>query len=678
MRGHRLRVPDLRPGSPPVVRWLRGEGIATAHSSRDRGATLILFALLVTVLFVITALVVDYGFVRANRQEDKSSADFAAAAGIRGLDDKTGRVNVWKGICTAVDFLRANDDQLSSLSAVDSAGNPVTPDPCANLPTPPVYCDGPADWRTYRGVADAGRIRVTVQNGYELAGSGFAEDADEYADDAGDDPCEHLAVIIEHREDPSFGGVAGASGYETTMRSVARLDRGLPDITAALILLERNDCRVLEVSGTGASVIVGGSEKRPGSIHSDSLGNGANCNSKIYELNGGTPPPRIISQRAPLAGPDGSFAPGEISAVALTGAPGAQPGNVSEGVAEVCAQQQLSDCGNPAVGLDPAPRDLVTRSIADVRYLPPLRSLRQRAQDRFAITTTAEATAAGYAAHPCNAPGPFTDPMVWIDCPTGNKTFDGAGKVFTAAVEEVVINGDVGISGSNQTMHMVSPKRVFIKGASADAVKIGSSNNLFVNDGGVSDGDGDGFVCPERYANDDQARTEFVVGNGRVSSTGGVFRLCQTTLFMMDSSGSDPCPLPTKVGTAPDGNTCQGNVSVAGGAKVDWTAPNLNNVTAPEPDELLLFEDLALWSETSGAGGSSWGVGGSGGLHLGGIFVTPNADPFTVTGGGAIDIEDAQFVTRKLRVTGGGVLFMRPQPKNALQIPPLKGFGLVR
>lgn len=659
------------------MRRPRSRRVTIARSSRERGATLILFALLITALFVITALVLDYGFVRANRQADKSSADFAAAAGIRGLDDNTGRVNVWKGICTAVDFLRANDEKLATLSAVDAAGNPVSPDPCAVPPT--VYCEGPGDWRTYTGIADSGRIRVTVQNGYELAGSAFAEDADEYAADAGDDPCEHLAVIVEQREDPYFGSIAGASGYTTTMRSVARLDRGLPDIAAALILLERNDCRVLEVSGTGASVVVGGSEKRPGSIHADSLGNGANCNSKIYELNGGTPPPRIISMRAPQPEADGSYAPGEISAVALTGAAGAESGNVTDGVSEVCAQQNATDCGNPSVGLSPAPRDLVTRSIADVRYLSPLRALRQRAQDRFAITTSAAATSAGYVTYPCDAPGPFTDPMVWINCPgPGNRTFYGDGKVFEAGVEEIVINGDFGFQGSNQTMHMVSPKRVFIKGVSQNAVTVGSSNNFLVNDGAVSDGDGDGFVCPERYANNDQARTEFVVGNGRVSSSGGVFRLCQTTLFMMDSAGGDPCPLPTTVGTAPDGNTCRGNVSVAGGAKVDWTAPNLNNVTAPEPDEFALFEDLALWSETSGAGGSSWSVGGSGGLYLGGIFVTPNADPFTVTGGGAIDIEDAQFVTRKLRVTGGGVLFMKPQPKNALQIPPLRGFGLIR
>lgn len=643
----------------------------------DRAATLILFALLVTVLFVITALVVDYGFVRQNRQEDKSATDFAAAAGIRGLDEGTGKVNVWGGICTAVDFLRVNEPELADLVAVDTNDQVLVPDPCESPPT--VHCDGQSDWRTYIGVADGARLRVTIQNGYDLSTSGFAEDGAEYAGDEGTDPCEHLAVIVEEREGAVFGGVAGASSYKTVMRTVARLDRGLPEITAALVLLEQHDCRVLEVSGTNASVVVAGSDVRPGAIHADTLADGANCNSKVFELNGNTPPPRIVARRAANPDTEGVYAPGEISAVALTSGAGGTLDDVTDGVDEVCAQEDAADCGNPSEGLDPSGRSLVTRSIADIRYLAPIRDLRTRALARFAISTADDAIDAGFEPYACNAAGPFTEPKVWIDCSyTGNKRFDGSGKTFTASVNEVVINGDIAMSGSGGTMHIVSPTQVYVRGYSANAITLGSDNNLLVNDGGVPDANADGFVCAERYGNDPSARAEFVVGRGRVTSSGGTFRLCQTTLYMMDSSGSDECPLPSTVGLPPDANTCQGNVEVAGSAKVDWTAPNVNNVSSPSPEELEEFEDLALWSETSGQGSSGWSIGGGGGLYLGGIFLAPNADPFTVNGGGAIDIDEAQFVTRKLRVTGNGVLFMQPQPKNSLQIPPLSGFRLIR
>lgn len=669
-------------------------------SGDERGATLVLFALLITALLVIVAFVIDYGMVRQNRQADKSAADFSVAAGIRSMDNGAGQVQPWKGICTARDYLLANTDELAGMTEayVDGLGDPVS-NPCAAPPTD-ICEDSPSpndSWGRLTGTADGGRIRVTIQSGYDLTSTSFAEDSGAYADDDGDGPCDHLAVIIEEREDAYFGGVAGASGYDTTVRSVARLVRGDPNITAALILLERNDCRALEVSGSGAWVVVSGAGKNPGAIHADSLGNGANCNDKIFSVNGSVPPPRIVSEQAVLPDADGDVAPGQISAVAMTSAAGADSTKVSDGLDRVCAKEVAADCGNPSTGLDPQGRDLVGRVVADEKYLQPITNLRGRAQTRFQITTAAEATAAGYTPYTCNAAGPFqvTAPAtkgVWIDCSTvGGKTFDAKGKTFGATLndKEIIINGDLTISGSGNSMHLASPSGLYVRGYSQNAVTMGS-NDFLINDGGLSDGDAggtaNGFVCDDSGELRTSARTEFVVGKGRISATGGVLRLCQTTVYLMDDAGgANGCPLPTSVtnpGLAPYGNDCQGNVSAAGSAKIDWTAPNQDNVNPPEESPIsgLLeqLEDLALWSETSGKGGSAWSVGGSGGLHLGGIFVTPNADPFTITGGGSIDIFDAQFVTRKLVAAGTGTLRMSPQPQNSLKIPPLSGFGLVR
>lgn len=642
-------------------------------SSDERGVTLVLVALLITALFVVTALVVDFGLVRQNRQADKSATDFAAAAGIRALDDATGQVRTWRGICAARDFLVANNEELSPLRPVDAAGNDV-PDPCAP-PAATVCGPSTASWGTFIGLADDGRLRVTIQNGYDLSTSGFAEDTDQYAGDPGDGPCDHLAVIIEEREDAYFGGVAGASGYDTTIRSVARLVQGTEgDTVAALVLLERNDCQALDVSGTDETIVrVEGNGVSPGVIHSDSLGNGANCNRTIFDVDGTVNQPRIFAGRAEMADPDtGLVAPGLISARSLSGEPGAVPAKTSLDTDWVCAQVDASDCLGTGGGSGPTARGLIGRSRVDVRYRQPILDLRQEAATRFAWNASA-ASAAGFETHACNtAITEFTAPRVFIEC-AGNQAFDGTGKTFAASVQEVVINGDVALSGA---LRLHSPDKVYIRGSSG-----GAGNTLSLSNGqALRVNDGDAPSCTDRHSAAPSARTKLVVGNGRISASGGLLRLCQTTLFMMDSSGGTPCPVPAFDGDQPRDNTCKGNVSVAGQTVVDWTAPNVKN----DPDDLptaadfAQLEDLALWSETSGSGGSAWSVVGGGGLHLSGVYFTPNANPLSIGGGGTIDIEEAQIITRKLNVAGGGVLAMQPEAHNSVLIPVLGGFTLVR
>jgi len=629
----------------------------------------VLVALLVTALFVIVALVIDMSIVRLNRQDDKSAADFAAAAGIRGLDDGSGYVKVWKGICTARDYLVANNDELAPLTPVDAGGNPIA-DPCSSPPN--TICGEPETWGTFTGLADGGRIKVIIKNGYDFATSGFAEDSGEYSADVGDGPCDNLAVIVQEREGAAFGGVAGASNYETTMRSVARLVQGTEgDVVAALVLLERHDCQVLDNSGTDDTIVqVEGSGISPGVIHSDSLGNGLNCNRTIFDVDGSTPVPRIVALRAESPDPEtGVHMSGLISAYSLSGAPGAVPENTSLGTHAVCAQVTAGDCNGSGGGSGPTARGLVGRVRVDQRYREAILDLRDEAVVRFAWDVPA-AEAAGFTSIACDDPGPeFTAPRIFIDC--GTRTFDGTGKRFAAGVNEVVIKGDVSVSGALQ---FVAPSKLYIRGISGNSVRLTNGTALRVNDGASAN-------CDDRFDAEPSARTELVVGEGRINASGGLLRLCQTTLFMMDGAlAAGSCPIPTVDGTAPGDNTCAGNVSVAGGSVVDWTAPNVKDDPDDLPDDtdFANFEDLALWSETSGAGGSAWSVAGSGGLFLSGIYFTPNANPFTLGGGGSINIREAQFITRKLNVVGGGLLAMRPEAHNSVLFPVLGGFTLVR
>lgn len=626
-------------------------------------------ALLVTTLFVIVALVVDLSLVRLNRQEDKSAADFAAAAGVRGLDDGSGYVKVWKGICAARDYLVANHDELAPLVPVDAAGTPIS-DPCAVPPN--TICGGPETWGTFTGLADGGRLKVIIKNGYDLAASGFAEDSAEYAGDLGDGPCDNLAVLLQEREGARFGGVAGASGYETTMRSVGRLVQGEEgDTVAALVLLEPYDCQVLTTGGTGNTTVhILGNGRSPGVIHADSLGSGTGCNKPIFSVDGDVDAPRIATFRAEEEDPEtGAVASGLISSRSLTDDPAARPANTSPGIDRVCAQLDDDDCRGSGGGDGPRPRGLVGRTRVDERYREAVLDRQRRAFEFFADDggwTVDDAEAAGYATFDCGSAGPeFTDEKVFLhDCP--NPGFPATGKTFASSVREVVIRGKFQLGGE---VRFEGPTAVFVEGdTNGSSIAIGNENAVRVNDGDAAD-------CAARRNAAPYAKAAFVLWNGSIQVNGGLLRMCQTALLLLDGS-SVSCPVPSQDGSwPPTDNMCGGYVGGTGGT-IDWTAPNVKNDPddPPGPADHWAFEDLALWSETS----SSWRVAGNGGLHLAGIFFTPNANPFTLRGGGSIDLEDAQFITRKLAVGGGGVLGMKPEPHNSVLIPVLGGFALVR
>ena len=638
---------------------------------------LILVALLMVAILVAAAMVIDYGVVRQNRQADKSASDMAVAAGIRSMDNGSGAVQSWKGICAARDFLLANTDELTGMTPdyEDGTGANISGDPCV---TPPVAtCRDPdaasppykQTWGVYKGTAASGRIQVEIRSGYELAAaSGFAEDTTAYAGDNGDGPCDHLAIIIKEKESAKFGGAAGADEYETTIRSVARLKRDSEDeVAAALLLLERSACGVLSTAGNGATVRVEGVNGAAGNIHVDSNGSGSGCSTTatIFDVDGNTSAPKIIAGRGTL--PDGTGVPGVISSVSMNGGPGAQPTFTAVAPAETCAQVQVTDCTatSPVTGAAPVGRALVGRGVVDARYRTHAIALRNDAISRFAWTVN-DATANGFSNVGCAPTSPVTAARVWINC-NGNA-FNASNIQFSSTVTEVVINGYLNFTGSG-TLRIDSPTKVFIRGrvgGNARGVDIGQNNTLAINHNGAA-------TCEARYAQAPTARTQVVVGSGSFTQTAGELRMCQSTLFLLDTTGTPSCPIPISDGAAPYSNGCSGSITVNGG-NVDWTAPNVNNVTFPTAAQLANFEDLALWSETE----TNQGIGGNGAISLSGIFFAPNANPFAIGGGGSMDVTDAQFITRKLRANGGGTLLMRPAFPNVIPIPALTGFTLVR
>jgi hypothetical protein len=108
---------------------------------------------------------------------------------------------------------------------------------------------------------------------------------------------------------------------------------------------------------------------------------------------------------------------------------------------------------------------------------------------------------------------------------------------------------------------------------------------------------------------------------------------------------------------------------VGGTGGLVWIAP-----TGVGNDALAVnFEDLALWSESA----VQHQIGGQAGNTLTGTFFTPQADPFTLTGQAGQFQMDAQFLTRRLEVTGQGEVKMHPDPTRSTKLP-IREIRLIR
>jgi len=71
-------------------------------------------------------------------------------------------------------------------------------------------------------------------------------------------------------------------------------------------------------------------------------------------------------------------------------------------------------------------------------------------------------------------------------------------------------------------------------------------------------------------------------------------------------------------------------------------------------------------------------MAGGGKMHVAGVFMAPNAAPFGIGGSGLQDLTNAQFICTSFTVGGGASLLMKVDPYNAVGLPSLIDFRLVR
>ena len=211
---------------------------------------------------------IDFGIARLDRQKNKSVADMATAAGMRGLDQGDGRIYPFQGMCQALAFLKANEPGLSSLAA---------PSACSNTTLLNKKCDW-GDTSTHASfTGTAGDFSVEIHAPYDLNSTSSTAWPDEsLSTTAGDrlttaESCNHLAVIVRQTREPGLGSLAAPGDMTTAVRSVGRVaETTLDNLPVALLLLEQVACNAVEVNGVDSFVKVFSTGTIPGMIHSDS------------------------------------------------------------------------------------------------------------------------------------------------------------------------------------------------------------------------------------------------------------------------------------------------------------------------------------------------------------------------------------------------------------------------
>jgi hypothetical protein len=666
----------------------------------ERGVVVILYALALTGIVTVAAMVLDLSQLRSDRRINKSVADSAVRAGLGVL-----QAGPWSGVCRAREYLRTN----KGLSSFDPGSekwfqlsaplNRLTSSPCLNTTNAPfVNLCLPGElgiprtdtWGRLTATAGGGRYTIEIQSGYSMPDPRFPEDQLAAADTG--DPlkgsCDNLAVIITEKRTPLFGGVIDRRTRTTTIRSVGRLSMiSTGEYNPALLLLERAGCDVLVAGSNNTRVIAQPYLDHPGVIQIDSADT-VGCSNGQAVLNGANTSggPSVVACSAKLLNPT--------------------PG------CNLATADKPSRIGIYALNFPHPPGDRVTTdyntdlslsTYGDTKAVPSAQSGREPIDHFYrknvrSLDAEAKAMVNGNAGKP---PGCTT--IVLSSC-TGNgvtwlvlqqadcNTLTGPLNFFTLVPTRLLaqniwfncdlsvrtpvllegLNSRIVVTGQLQvasTFSILDPRAIYIGGRSGSN-RIG----LDIDNGGV-------FSVNRATAVDCAARaligryTKVVVGNGSMNlSSGGAAFLCQTFVYM--ASGYDKVPATDN--TPPCSSPCStytGTISIGSGSSVDWSAPNLITDRRPDLVDVDLgglippvspFEDVAFWTE---AGGTANSISGNGGTKMTGVYFMGNAHSFSLAGNSGANVYlSAQFISRTMKVTGGAVVNLVINPIDAIPI----------
>jgi len=421
-------------------------------------------------------------------------------------------------------------------------------------------------------------------------------------------PCERLRLVISSDDKSFFAGMVGVSNLHATASATIRRMPTNPSLVPALWLLEPTGCTSLDVNGSGTTVIVG-NDSVPGVVTIDS--DGSTCNSNQYTLTSSG-----LLQANPLTGT--GYDRGVVSLFAL-------PAGQSACIAPACNPAQVPSNIKP----QPTRRDKrATRAPVDWRY-----DCKTKYPD-YTVQANPAKVPIGDCPNAASTQPYITNLRSMIGNagqPPGFTEWNGSCNNPPAVMPEgnlwikcntFSVKGPVEFPGGN----VVFDGDVAVTAGGALRFNHGGLSRLALTPACVTS------ICNPLPSSTDAAVLYMRKGNLTVNG-GGSFDLHNT--FVYEAGGY---------------------LSFGGGGTPVWDAPK----DGP-------FKSLAYWDEFAS---NQFQISGGASMSLGGVFFTPQANPFTISGGSPAVQQNAQFVSRMAKISGGGTLNLTPQQGDAVTLPP--------
>ncbi len=578
----------------------------------ERGAVLVLFAALMVAMLGMAAVVVDLGQQRSDRRTAQAVADVAALSGGKSLSAG----NPGQACIDAITYV---DTNLRDLSPKITGSNFCTQQPGNSVAA--TACTVGGGIAQARPTTTVGRYTVTVT--YPVLDSDIADSHFTGTGKKDGTACQRMGVSVGLTDPTTFGRVLGASTLHTSRTAVVKMSNSRGDRIPALWLLDPYGCTALSISG-GSQLTLGdatASPPIPGVATIDSDGTACSSNQDTLSSSGsGT-----YLDAVPLTGTD----TGVIALYAL-------PDNATTCTGTACNQ---SDVNAGRVAPQPVPAlQRATRGPVDWMYnckrgpnpLTPAYPAYHGVtiQDCPSDYTTGPyidqlTTAVGASGQPVDSSFARWRATQNCNVPSGTFVVNGNAWVDCNTLNlgngsNVVFNGNVVFDGA---VAMTNGSSLTFNNGAGEPSALPSACQAAIS-----------TTCAAAFS---QAATWAYFRNGDLANNGGALTLNHTAVYQKG-----------------------GVIKDTAGAAPTWTPP------AEGP-----FRGLSLWSEASAA----YTINGGGGLNLSGVFFTPEANPFKITGGGGVNQQHAQFISYHLDISGSGQLNLAPDQSNSVMIPPTGG-----
>ena len=575
-------------------------------ASSERGASMIMVAMALFVLFGTSALAVDIGALWLDRSADQKVTDSAAAAAVLEAVTTDGQ----EACAAALAYAAVNSDEIGTL---DASGCTVFAAVC-----------NPGIAKTH--TVSSGRYVITVTypvpNADPLMTSGIIGASSQALDPTDGEPCDRVGVEMSATRESLFAQLLGFGQGTTSVHTVATAAIDDSDPPINLLVLDRTGCQSIWVQGGGGIIVDAviavdddGNEVglAPGIAAADSDGSAGCVANGVIDLDGTNSTLRADGPTCP--GQSGTHSVGAYTA------------------GEGCGRVQTFAPGTP--GCDP---------VVNVPACTP--GSGGANQPAPAPTALARRLTRAPVDYPYNCWGDYTAPpsgLSWATSPlTGNQSIPGCttggNDHIYDLIQAVGQNGPVGgFTAWNATL-----------GHSCD---LGSGAPAITVNGDVR------IDCPSFTVRNNVRIVGDVVFDGNVMVTASGH-------LNIDNSLGSPGWAFFRNGLLSKGGSAHltfdytsvymsrtSQIAMAAGAgSLTWIAPDSDN-----------FNDLALWSDSPLV--QSWA--GQAALRMEGVFFMPLAR-VDYSGTSGQNQTNAQWIAFALTARGGGNLVVRPSVDRAV------------